>query len=76
MRGDSMNQVLDQHFTKQPGSAVLASLEKLPKLAPLAELLRAGVARDARRRPTIARLRAGFASIAPDLKRLPWPIQA
>ena len=41
---------------------------------PLAELLRAAVAREPKRRPTAARLRAGFAAIAPDLRALTWPI--
>lgn len=74
IRGDSMKAVIDQHFTRQPGAAVLSAVERVPWLAPLAELLRVAVARDPRRRPTIARLRAGFAAIAPDLKKLPWPL--
>ncbi|MCW5804889.1 MAG: serine/threonine protein kinase, partial [Deltaproteobacteria bacterium] len=74
IRGDSLKGVVDEHFTRQPASAVLAHLERLPRLAPLAELLRAGIARDPKRRPTAARLRAGFAAIAPDLRSLAWPI--
>ncbi|MEO8705818.1 MAG: protein kinase [Kofleriaceae bacterium] len=75
IRGDSMKEVFDQHFTKQPGAHVLAAFDR-GRLAPLAELLRAGVARDPNRRPSAARLRAGFAAIAPDLRTLAWPIQA
>ncbi|HEU0036641.1 MAG TPA: protein kinase [Kofleriaceae bacterium] len=76
IRGETLKQVIDGHFTKQPGAPVLATLDKQRRLAPLAELLRAAVARDPRRRPTAARLRAGFAAIAPDLQSLPWPIPA
>jgi hypothetical protein len=75
IRGDSLKAVIDQHFTRQPASTVLASLERAPQLASLAELLRAAVARDPKRRPTVARLRAGFAAIAPDFKNLAWPLR-
>jgi len=75
IHGDTLKGVLDQHFTSQPGSATFAVLARLPRLAPLAELLRAAIVRDPKRRPTAARLRAGFAAIAPDLKSLAWPIQ-
>jgi hypothetical protein len=76
IRGDSIMQVIDQHFVDSPGGPVLAQLAKDPKLAPLADLLRAAVSRDPKKRPTAARLRAGFAAIAPDLARLAWPIAA
>jgi serine/threonine protein kinase len=76
IRGDTMKAVLDQHFSKQPGADVLAKLERTRHTASLAELLRAAVARDSRRRPTAARLRAGFAAIAPDLRRVVWPLAA
>jgi serine/threonine protein kinase len=76
IRGDTMKDVLDQHFSKAPGLAVLTTFERAKRLAPLAELLRAAVARDPKRRPTAARLRAGFAAIAPELRTLVWPIKA
>jgi hypothetical protein len=72
--GDSIKAVLDQHFSKQPGSELLARLERTRRLAPLAELLRAAIARDPKRRPTAARLRAGFNAIAPDLRQQSWPL--
>jgi len=75
IRGDSLKSVIDQHFTKQPAASVLQGLERLPHLGPLAELLRAALARDPKRRPTIGRLRAGFAAIAPDLRNLSWPLR-
>ncbi len=74
MRGDSIMQVVDQHFVESPGGPVLSQLAKVPKLAPLADLLRAAVSRDPKKRPTAARLRAGFAAIAPDLAKLSWPV--
>ncbi|MDB4958449.1 MAG: serine/threonine protein kinase [Myxococcales bacterium] len=74
--GDSIKVVVDQHFSKQPGAELLAKLERTRRLASLGELLRAALARDPKRRPTAARLRAGFAAIAPDLRTLKWPIAA
>jgi eukaryotic-like serine/threonine-protein kinase len=74
IRGDTLQAVLEQHISSQPGGEALAKLARQPRLAPLAELLRAAIARDARRRPTAARLRAGFAAVAPDLRGLAWPL--
>ena len=74
IRGESLHEVIAEHFASHPGSAVLARLDKQPHLAPLGQLLRAAVARDAKRRPSIARLRAGFAAIRPELNSLSWPI--
>lgn len=75
MRGDSLHAVIAEHFADQPGSTVIAQLAKRPRLSPLGELLRASVSRDAKKRPTAARLRAGFAAIGHDLMALPWPIE-
>ena len=72
--GGSVREVIDHHFTKQPGAEPLARLARLPALAPLAELLRAALARDPKRRPSAARLRAGFKAIAPDLRGKKWPL--
>ena len=72
--GDNLKEVIDQHFAAQPGAEVLARMQRTPALAPLAELLRAAVSRDPKRRPTISRLRAGFAAIAPELATQRWPI--
>src|SRR5438477_612313 len=72
--GDSVKAVIDQHFAKQPAVATLARLERTRRFAPLAELLRAALARDPRRRPSAGRLRAGFAAIAPDVLSMRWPI--
>ncbi|MFT3697519.1 MAG: serine/threonine-protein kinase [Kofleriaceae bacterium] len=73
--GDSIKEVIDQHFVKQPAAEQLARLERTRRYAPLAELLRATLSRDSRRRPTASRLRAGFKAIAHDLTALGWPIQ-
>ncbi|HSD90323.1 MAG TPA: protein kinase, partial [Kofleriaceae bacterium] len=74
IRGDNLQQLLDQHYVAQPGADLLARIAQQPRIAPLADLLRAAVTRDPRRRPTVSRLRAGFAAIAPDLRTLDWPI--
>ncbi|HET9989383.1 MAG TPA: serine/threonine-protein kinase [Kofleriaceae bacterium] len=73
--GDSVKEVIDQHFTKQPAADRLAKMARDRKLAPLAELLRATLAREPTRRPSAARLRAGFKAIAHDLVSLPWPLR-
>ncbi|MBS1124144.1 MAG: serine/threonine protein kinase, partial [Deltaproteobacteria bacterium] len=75
VRGETIKEVIDAHFAKQPAAAILAALERIPRSGPLAELLRAALAREAKRRPSAARLRAGFAAIAPDLRNLAWPIK-
>ncbi len=75
MRGDSIQAVIAEHFAEHPGHEVLSQLEKTPRLAPLGQLLRASVARDARKRPSITRLRAGFAAIAPELVSMAWPLE-
>ncbi len=72
--GDTLKAVIDQHFTRQPGVAKLAALERSPHLRPLAELLRIAVAREPKQRPTAAKLRKGFAAIAPALSGFPWPL--
>jgi hypothetical protein len=75
--GTTMNEVLAAHFSQQPGHDTLTRLERADRrVTPLAQLLRAAVSRDPKRRPSIARLRAGFAAIAPDLATLRWPIHA
>jgi hypothetical protein len=74
IRGDNLQQLLDQHYAPQPGAEIFDRMAKDPRIAPLADLLRAAVVRDPRKRPTISRLRAGFAAIAPDLRSLDWPI--
>lgn len=74
--GETIHEVIEGHFAPQPGANVLAQLARAPRLGALAELLRAAIARDSTRRPTAARLRAGFAAIAPELSGLPWPIRA
>lgn len=72
--GDSVKQVLDQHLVKQPAADVLSRMQRTRSLAGLAELLRAALAREPKRRPSAARLRAGFKAIAPELSRVAWPI--
>lgn len=75
MRGDNLKDLLDQHFAAQPGGDILAKLVRHARFASLGELLRAAVSRDPRRRPTVSRLRAGFAAIAPELHNVQWPIR-
>jgi hypothetical protein len=74
IQGDNLKEVIDQHFTKQPAADVLASMER-SRNASLAELVRAAVARDSKRRPTAQRLRAGFAAIKPELAAQRWPLR-
>jgi eukaryotic-like serine/threonine-protein kinase len=73
MDGDNLKDVIDQHFAPQPAADTLARLEQ--SLAPLAELLRAAVALDPKRRPTAARLRSGFAAISSELAPQRWPLR-
>jgi hypothetical protein len=74
IRGETLQGVVDEHHAAQPGADVLAAFAHDRQLAPLVELLRGAVVRDAARRPTAARLRAGFAAIATDLQKRSWPL--
>ena len=74
IRGESLQAVLDEHLAPQPGAGVLAAYARDPQLAGLVDLIRATVVRDPARRPSAARLRAGFAAIAPDLRKRRWPV--
>jgi serine/threonine protein kinase len=76
IRGETLQAVIDEHFTPQPGANVLAPFVRDTRIAAFAELVRATVVRDPTRRPTAARLRAGFAAIAPELLALSWPLTA
>jgi len=73
--GDTLQDLLVQHFSPQPGVVALDKLARRRETSTLAELLRAALAREARRRPTVARLRAGFAAISRDLEKLQWPLR-
>ncbi len=75
MRGDTIQDVIAEHFTEHPGGAVLSQLVRKPRLAPLGQMLRASVSRDPKKRPSISRLRAGFAAIAPELTLMAWPLE-
>ena len=72
--GDSLQAVIDGHFAAQPGAATLAPFARDPGLAGFVALIQAAVIRDPNRRPTAARLRAGFAAIARDLAKRRWPL--
>ncbi|MDQ3366033.1 MAG: serine/threonine protein kinase, partial [Myxococcota bacterium] len=74
IRGATLQAVLDQHFTAEPGAAVLEAYAAHPVLRGLTTLVRSAVTRDPARRPTAARLRAEFTAIAPGLRTLPWPL--
>jgi serine/threonine protein kinase len=72
--GDSVPEVLTQHVGGGAEALIRGALGRDRRTAPLAELLGAAVQRRPEQRPTIARLRAGLAAIAPELARLTWPL--
>ena len=74
IQGDNLKDIIDQHFSKQPGADALARMER-SRNATLAELVRAAVSRDSKRRPSATRLRAGFAAIRPELAAQRWPLR-
>jgi len=75
-QGESLQELLAQHFSAQPAHEPLSALARRRELAPLADVFRAALSRDARKRPTMARLRAGLAAIERDLRTLEWPLRA
>jgi eukaryotic-like serine/threonine-protein kinase len=74
MEGDSLEDIIGQHDSPQPGAEPLARLARIPQLAALAELVRAGVSRDPAQRPSVTRMRAGFAAVGRELHARRWPI--
>ena len=74
IRGSTLQSVIDQHFTAQPGAAVLAAYARDRRFQPVADLLRATIVPDPARRPSASRLRAGFAAVRRELRALPWPL--
>jgi serine/threonine protein kinase len=74
--GESMIAVVAAHIAGTAGREPLARLAAQPGLGPVAELIIGGLARDADRRLTMAKLRAGFAALAPTLRARAWPLPA
>jgi len=74
--GDTLGDVLTAHLAGRAEANVRARLGRDARTAALAELLAAALRLRADQRPTLARLRAGFAAIAPSLAPLPWPLGA
>lgn len=74
IQGDTLQHLLDQHFSNEPGGHALARLGQTPGLESLVAMLRAALSRDSRRRPSVARLRAGFVAIERDLQKRAWPL--
>src|SRR6185437_3767752 len=73
--GDSLSSVPGLHLSGRAGRDSLARMAKSPRTASMAELLLAATAHDAAHRPSIARVRAGFAALAPDLRKQKWPLE-
>ncbi len=70
--GDSLKDVLTQHVG---GAAERLAREHFARLrTPVGEVLGAALARRAAQRPTIHRVRAGLAALAPELARQTWPL--
>jgi len=74
VNGESMIAVVAAHLSGQAGRDALARLAQVKGCAPLAELLAAGLHREAPQRPPMAKLRAGLASMAPALREKAWPL--
>lgn len=73
---DNLTGLLALHRGGGAQARVRTAMGRAPALAPLAALLEPALAVDPARRPTVARLRAGFAAIAPDYRRRRWPLTA
>jgi hypothetical protein len=74
INGDTLEEILGQHASAQPGADRLARMAQVSHLAALAELVRAGVARDPAQRPSITKMRAGFDALGRELRAQRWPI--
>ncbi len=76
MTGDSLQSVLALHLGGRAGRDAFARLARGRGTGGLADLLGAALTHKPAQRPTIARLRAGFAAVAPDLRGRAWPLDA
>ncbi|MCE9577622.1 MAG: protein kinase, partial [Deltaproteobacteria bacterium] len=74
--GDSLQGVLALHLSGRAGKDAFARLARQRGTGGLADLLGAALALKPSQRPSIARLRAGFAAVAPDLRQRTWPLGA
>jgi hypothetical protein len=72
--GDNVMAIVSAQVSGQGWKDPLVRLGKKKGLAPLAELLRSGLAREAEKRPPMSRLRAGLAALAGELAQRPWPL--
>jgi eukaryotic-like serine/threonine-protein kinase len=71
--GPTLQQIIHAHIAGRAVTLAERALAR-PEVATAGALLGAALSPLPERRPTIARLRAGFAAVAPDLVRLRWPL--
>ncbi len=74
--GESVPEVLTQHVGGAAETRARQALGRDPRSASVAELIAAAVQRRPEQRPTMARLRAGLASVAAEVGRASWPLGA
>jgi hypothetical protein len=74
--GETLPALISGHLAHNGNPEALNALRKDRQLAPLGQILAAGLARDPRRRATMPQLRDALRSIAPQLQNTAWPVAA
>jgi hypothetical protein len=71
---DSLPGLIGCHFEHDGNPAGLAAMHEDPSLAPLAQILGAGLVPNPRGRATIVEIRDALRALQPDLQKTPWPL--
>jgi hypothetical protein len=71
---DSLPGLIGCHFEHDGNPAGLAAMHEDPALAPLAQILGAGLVPNPRGRATIVEIRDALRALQPDLNRAAWPL--
>jgi eukaryotic-like serine/threonine-protein kinase len=67
--------LVSSHLVHDGGPQKLARLAKAPGMRGVAELVRACLRRDPAKRCTVDDLARELAKLAPEIERLPWPVE-
>jgi eukaryotic-like serine/threonine-protein kinase len=74
--GETLPALISGHLAHNGNPAALNGLRSDRQLAPLGQILAAGLARDPRRRASMLQVRDALRSIAPQLQNTSWPVAA
>jgi hypothetical protein len=74
--GDTLPSLISGHLAHNGNPPGLERLRADRRMAPFAQIIAAGLARDPRRRASISQVRQALRSLAPQMYGAPWPVAA